>query len=166
MCLLVLPTLYLKPFPNKNWRQKKKPITTQGMTFLRALTARSSPSDSCCVERTNRRQDTKSPRHRIFMDQRAASVLRTQLWSSVMTTGVNIITFPGKQPSSVPRSPLLQKWARAFHIQLRFFFPLTKAFNQNSSRWLLSMDRIRMAVDTGGRVVSAYIFIGNTYKSK
>lgn len=136
--------------------EKKNPTTTQGMTFLRVLTAHSSPFDSClCGETTNREHDTKSP-------ATGSSWISTQHLSWGLRCGPQSWPLESAlSPSQANRplrghdTPLLQKWAGAFHTQLRFF-PLSKAFNQNSFRWLFSIDRIRMAINTEGRM-TAYI---------
>lgn len=157
MWVLVLPTLHLKPFPNKKLEAEKKTQQQhKAWHFSRVLTAHSSPFDSClCGETTSREHDTKSP-------ATGSSWISTQHLSWGLRCGPQswplesaLSPSQANGPLRGHDTPLLQKWAGAFHTQLRFF-PLSKAFNQNSFRWLFSMDRIRMVINTEGRM-TAYI---------
>lgn len=150
MWVLVLPTLHGKPFPNKNWRQKKKTNNNTRHDISQSINSSLISIWQLLVWRLLTVNMTRRPQPQDLHGLAHTSVLRTQLWSSVMTTGVSTTTLPGKAPSP---GPWYTSATGAFHTQLRFF-PLSKAFNQNSFRWLFSMDRIRMAINTEGRMTA------------
>lgn len=143
MWVSVLPTLHLKPYPNKTGGRRKTNSTrhdtsqSTNSSLISIWQLLCAETTNCDHDRVPQPQDLHGLARSICPEDSAVALShdpRSQHYHSPGQTAL----FRAMIPWATEMSKGLFTPNKGF-----FFFPLSKAFNQNSFRWLFSRDRLK-----------------------